>query len=296
MMRRLFPSVRSLGERSELGQVDLPRLIEGGIDCSVFNIGRSPTFEALQRFDIALSEIEQNHDKIAIVKTHDEILKNNDKGKISVILSNEGADTYRGNLGVLRMMYRLGIRLIGLVWQSRTLLADSHSDRTNGGLSNLGVSFIEEMNKLGMIVDVAHLNDPGFWDVLEASKDTVIDSHACCRELCNKTRNLTDEMIKALAEQDGVIGITFVRGFLCEDANKAGVNAVVDHIEHVVNLVGVNHVGIGPDFEGGGLALEDATKMPEITIELVKRGYSDGDVKKILGGNFLRVFKNVWKT
>jgi membrane dipeptidase len=147
-----------------------------------------------------------------------------------------------------------------------------------------------------MIVDVAHLNDPGFWDVLEVSKDPVVDSHACCRELCNKTRNLTDEMIKALAEQDGVIGISFVKGHLSEDAEKANVETVVDHVEHVVNIVGVNHVGIGSDFDGGGLALQDATKMPEITMELVRRGHSDNEVEKILGGNFLRIFKKVWKT
>jgi membrane dipeptidase len=295
MMTRLFPSVRALGERSELGQVDIPRLVLGGIDCIVFNVGRSPAFESLQRFDVLLSEIDENSEKISTVTSVNEIMSNKSKGKISVILSNEGAGTYEGDLRVLRTMYRLGIRLIGPVWENRNLLADSHNDRTKGRLSKIGESFLREMNRIGVIVDVAHLNDPGFWDVIELSENPVIDSHACCRAISNQSRNLSDEMIEALGEKGGVMGVTFVKRFLSENERDAGVDKIVDHIDHVVNLVGVDHVGIGSDFEGGGFALKDATEMPEITVELVKRGYSDGEVEKILGGNFLRVFEKIWK-
>jgi len=297
MMRRLFPVERSLGERSDSGQVDLPRLIEGGTDCINFVTAGPGTLKlALQGIDVVYSEVEKNSDKIAIVKNYDEIMNNVAEGKISVLLSFEGADPIGGDLRILRMVYKLGIRLITLVWAYRNLLADSCSEqRELGGLSSVGVSFVEEMNRLGMLVDVSHINDAGFWDVLEVSKDPVVATHTCCRELSQHPRNLTDEMIKALAEKDGVMGVTFVKRFVSNDPEKANVTTVVDHIEHAVEIAGVDHVGIGSDFDGGGLALKDATEMPEITKELLRRGYSYVDIKKILGENFLRVFKEVWK-
>lgn len=293
---------RSFGERSDIGQVDLPRLIEGGVDCQFFTVPTEYTIpsleplQALQRLDFIYSEVEKNRNKIAVATTYDDVINNNEEGKISAVLYFEGGYALRGNLRVLRMMYRLGIRAMGLVWFYRNELADSSREkRAMGGLSDFGVSVVEEMNRLGMIVDVSHLNDPGFWDVIEVSKDPVINTHACCRELCNVPRNLTDEMIKALAEKGGIIGVDFVPAHLSPD-KRATVETVVNHIEHVVDLVGIDHVGLGSDFDGGGTALKDATEMPNITKELVKRGYSDSEVKKIIGGNFLRIFKQIWKT
>jgi membrane dipeptidase len=296
----LFPVERTLGDRSNSGQVDLPRLIEGGIDCVSFTSGANgpcSSYKALQNLEVIYSEIDKNYDKVSIVTTYDEIIKNKSGGKVSAILSFEGAEPIENDLRILRIMYRLGIRIITLVWIYRNLLADPcTAKRLKSGLSDFGVSAVEEMNRIGIIVDVSHLNDVGFWDVLEVSKDPVIASHACCRGLSHHPRNLTDEMIKALSEKGGVIGITFVKRFLSEDAEKATIDSVVNHIDHAIDVGGIDHVGIGSDFDGGGLALQDATKMPEITKRLVNRGYSDNEVQKILGGNFLRVIKKVWKT
>jgi len=185
--------------------------------------------------------------------------------------------------------------MVGLVHSLRNQLADGVADRrTGGGLSELGVQAIEELDRLGMIIDVSHLNDDGFWDVLEQTKNPIIASHSNSRTVCNHPRNMTDEMITALAENGGVMGMNFAPSFVHK--TDATLEAVIDHIDHIVDLVGPDHVGLGSDYDGipsTPRGLEDVTKMPDITRELVKREYSREDIQKILGGNHLRLFKKV---
>lgn len=298
-----------LKRRADMGHVDIPRLREGGVDCQVFAISslrdRTPPFAlrtAMETLDIFYAECEKNRDEIVPVTSYEEIVKANEAGKIAALLSIEGADVIEGSLGSLRMLYRLGVRIVGLVHSIRNLLADGVEDsRTNGGLSELGVQVVHELVRLGIIIDVSHLSDAGFWDLIELVKEPIIASHSNCRSLCNHPRNLTDDQIRALAERDGVIGMNFAPFFIVPDEKLrsgaiANVERLVDHIDHIAELVGPDHVGLGSDFDGipsTPAGLEDVSKMMSITQELARREYSEEDVKNILGNNHLRVFREI---
>ena len=202
-----------------------------------------------------------------------------------------------GDLGVLRVLYRLGVRLLTLTWNQRNQIADGIGEsRTASGLTEFGLKVIDEMNDLGMLIDVSHLSETGFWDVIKRSKTPIVASHSNCYALCSHLRNLKDEQIKALTDKDGVIGITFVPNFLTQEKRKTAVKDVVSHIDYLVEKAGIDYVGLGSDFDGTGglpLGLEGVNKIPNITAELLNRGYMEGEIEKILGGNFLRVFKKV---
>jgi membrane dipeptidase len=301
---------RTLAERSTEGHVDIPRLFEGGVDCQVFSHFVEPIYNPiaphrmLQVMGYSFPEIEKNSDKIEIVTKAEEIYKNHDK-KVSIIVGFEGGEAIDQDLRILRMFYRLGLRRLTLCWNNRNAIADGVSwQRSKSGLTEFGASVVEECNKLGILVDVSHMTDPGFWDVLEASKDTVIASHSNCRALCSATRNLTDDMIKALAEKGGVMGVNYARFFLIDRKEMMSgkiptVETVVNHIDHIVKATGsTDNIGLGSDFDGVptmAQGLEDVSKLPNLTKALVARGYSDQNIEKILGGNFLRVIKKVWK-
>jgi membrane dipeptidase len=290
-----------IGVRSRLGHVDVPRLLEGGVNCQVFAVSSErsrtpahPLRTALETIDRFYRECE-GCGSLTPVTSSDEVLDAKRKGMVAGLLSIEGADVIEGRVETLRVFRRLGVRMVGLVHSLRNQLADGVTDRrTGGGLSELGAQAVEELNRLGMIIDVSHINDEGFWDVIDQSKHPVIASHSNSRAVCSHPRNMTDEMILALAENGGVMGMNFAPSFVHPE--KATLKRVVDHIDHIVDLVGPDHVGLGSDFDGiqsTPVGLEDATKMPQITEELVKREYSEIDIKKILGGNHLRLMKNV---
>lgn len=295
-------SKEGMGVRSSLGHIDVPRLLEGGVTCQVFAVSgersRTPSHSlrtALEMIDRFYGECDANRETIVPVTTHDEIVQAKRAGRVAALLSIEGADVLEGSVDVLRVFHRLGVRMVGLVHSIRNELADGVADRrTGGGLSELGVQAVGELNRLGMIVDVSHLNDEGFWDVLELSRDPVIASHSNARAVCDHPRNMTDDMIRALAEKGGVMGMNFAPDFVHPSrATQAG---VVDHIDHIVELVGPGHVGLGSDFDGipsTPVGLEDVTRIPAITEELVRRGYNEGDIKKILGGSHLRLIRAV---
>ena len=307
--RRRRERPRKLGERSETGHIDLPRLIEGGVDCQTFGMytGVSPDYPlalktALQMVDAFYTSVEENKDSFTQVRNYEEILKAKEEGKVGGLLSIEGAEPLMGDLGLLRIFHRLGVRILSFTWNWRTEFADGLSaSRTGGKLTPKGIQAMEEMRRLGIVLDVSHITDACFWDVVENTKVPFIASHSNCRELCNTARNLTDDMLRALAEKGGVTGMNYAPGFIVpREKLRAGYRATVEdlvsHIDHIVEVVGPDHVGLGSDFDGIGrppAGLDDASKVPNITRVLVKRGYSDEDIKKILGGNHLRVFKEV---
>lgn len=291
-----------LGGRADLGHVDIPRLRDGGVDCQVFAISsareRLPPYAlrtALEMLDIFYSECEKNREALVLAKTYQDVLEAVKGGKIAAVLSIEGADVIEGSLGILRCFYRLGVRMVGLVHSLRNPLADGISDsRTRGGLSELGVEVVEELERLGVIIDVSHLSEAGFWDLIEISRRPIVASHPNCRALCDHPRNLTDDQIKALADRGGVVGLSFVPQFIHE--RSPSVQRLVDHIDHIVDLVGPRYVGLGSDFDGMPKTpegLEDASKMPNITRELIRRGYPEDEIRMILGENHLRVFREV---
>ncbi len=295
---------RNLEKKSTTGHLDIPRMKEGGINVQFFAVFIEDIYKpdrslkrTLQLIDCFYKEIERNRDDISLVINYNQIKEVNKAGKIAAILSIEGGEALEGDLGVLRVLYRLGVRLLTLTWNQRNRIADGMGEsRTGSGLTEFGLKVIDEMNDLGMLIDVSHLSETGFWDVIKRSKTPIVVSHSNCYALCPHLRNLKDEQIKALADKDGVIGITFVPDFLTQEKRKTSVKDVVKHIDYLVEKVGVDYVGLGSDFDGTGelpLGLEGVDKIPNLTEELLDRGYKEREIEKILGGNFLRVFRKV---
>jgi membrane dipeptidase len=202
-----------------------------------------------------------------------------------------------GEIALLRIFYRLGVRMLSFAWNYRTPFADGlKAKRSVSKLPELGVEALEEMGRLGMLFDVSHLADSVFWDVVDVMKGPFIASHSNARAICNHERNCDDDMIKAIADHGGVIGMNYAPAFVKQGGKGATVEHLVDHVDHIVRLVGSDYVGLGSDFDGIGPppeGIETVDKTPNITRVLVKRGYSDEDILKILGGNHMRVFKEV---
>jgi len=295
---------RTLEKKSPTGHLDIPRMKEGGVNVQFFAVFIEDIYKpdrslkrTLQLIDCFYREMEKNQDEISFVTNYNQINEANSAGKIAAILSVEGGEALEGDLGVLRMLYKLGVRLLTLTWNQRNQIADGIGEsRTGSGLTEFGLKVIDEMNNLKMFIDVSHLSETGFWDVIKRSKAPIVASHSNCYALCPHPRNLKDEQIKALADKGGVIGITFVPNFLTQEKRKTTVKDVVTHIDYLVEKAGIDCVGLGSDFDGTGglpLGLEGVDKITNITEELLNRGYKEREIKKILGGNFLRVFKKV---
>ena len=299
-----LPTPRKFGERSSKGHVDLPRLLESGVDLQIFAVYIQPEYKieralhrALQVFDRFYKELHDHEDKMMLFTKVSDVREAEKQGKIAAMLSIEGGEAVEADLGILRMLYKLGLRAMTLTWNERNQIADGAGEgRTKGGLTNFGVELVKEMNNLGMVVDVSHLNDAGFFDVIETTTKPIIASHSNCRAVCNHRRNLTDDMIKILADNGGVMGMNFAPSFVDENKENATLERVLDHVDHIVKVASVDNVGLGSDFDGietTPKGLEDVTRMPYLTEGLLKRGYKEDDIRKVLGENFLRVFKQV---
>ncbi|MBD3206460.1 membrane dipeptidase [Candidatus Bathyarchaeota archaeon] len=298
-----MPEARILGNRSDRGHIDLPRMIEGGVTCQTFAIytGRrafvpEAPLVAMQMVDKFYSMIEENPEIVPVIN-QSEIIEAKNSGKVCGLLSMEGAEPLMGDLAALRVFYRLGMRMLSFAWNYRTPFADGlGAKRAESKLPELGVQALEEMEKLGIIFDVSHLADSVFWDVNDVMNGPFIASHSNSRNICDHPRNLTDDMIKAVADHGGVLGMNFATGFVKKDTDTVTVDDLVDHIDHIVELVGPDYVGLGSDYDGireAPKGIEEVSKLPNLTRVLVKRDYSDEDIFKILGGNHLRVFKEV---
>jgi membrane dipeptidase len=343
--QRFFFDQFDLGHRDAEGCVDIPRLREGGVGAIFFALwvpvevtGSAATQRARGLLDAVLNQIERHGNDLALATSTSEVRKARAGGKIAVMLGVEGGHAINNDLDVLREFHSRGVRYMTLTHNAATEWADSSNDAPrHQGLTDFGKQVIREMNRLGMLVDISHVSDPTFHDVLETSRAPVIASHSCCRALCDAPRNLDDAMIKALAARRGVIHITFHDGFLSQEyanANRAraaeiasheevvsqkfGENEarnlielqrlsdasiragklpqvswekIVDHIDHAAGIAGADHVGVGSDFDGAFMpaGMEDASKFPRITEGLLRRGYGEADIRKILGENTLRV-------
>lgn len=296
--------VRTLSERSTLGHVDLPRLREGGVTAQVFacfvpvdEYRRGAARHAMQRMDMLHQALESHPEQLLLATCAADIQRAKAEGKIAGILGLEGVEAIEGSLEVLRCFYRLGVRVVGFTWNFRNEAADGvHEGAQARGLTDFGYQLVAECNRLGMLIDVSHLAAPGLADVLRTSRHPVMASHSNAAALCNDPRNLTDGQIEAIAERGGVIGATFVPSFLTQPASTASLAHVLDHIEHLLRIAGVDHVMIGSDFDGidhPPRGLEDVTRYPAITAGLLARGHDELTVRKVLGLNFLRVFGQV---
>ena len=332
-----------LGVRTNVGHADIPRLKEGGMHapffalwCPVYFPGAEAVRRTLDLRDAMQSVLDAHPDQIELATTAADIQRIVKSGKIAAFLSIEGGHQIDDDLRVLRMYYKLGIRSMTLTHFKNNNWADSSTDKpAHNGLTDFGKQVVREMNRLGMIVDLSHVSDKTFYDALTVTTKPVIVSHSSMRAISDIPRNVTDDMLRALAKNGGVIGINFGEGFIDpKDAEAlraaitnlseapvlfgkalddyaaknihddmvahtrvaANVEKVADHIDHAVKIAGIDHVGIGSDFDGitgPPNGLEDVSKMPNLIAALLKRGYTDQQVKKIFGENDLRVIREV---
>lgn len=338
-IQRVLVMGEDLGQRHESGHADIPRLREGGMHAPffafwvpVFFRGAEAVRRTLDLRDAMQSVLDTHKDRIELATTAADIERIVKAHKIAAFLTIEGGHAIDDDLRVLRMYYHLGIRGMTLTHARNNNWADSANDApVHNGLTDFGKEVVREMNRLGMLVDLAHVSDKTFYDALAVTSKPVIVSHSSMRAISNVARNVTDDMLRALAKNGGVIGICFGMGFInpkdaealrsateteaeapsligraldeyaAENAQKlfgtrakvvATVEDVADHIDHAVKIAGIDHVGIGSDFDGIAATangLEDVSKMPALVAVLLNRGYSETDLKKILGENHLRV-------
>ena len=304
------------GAEPDTSHVDLPRMREGGLDAAFFSIYMAGTVtgpEAVKRSLAMIDNVrrlaEEHPNDIVLATTAADVRAAHKAGKIAALMGMEGGHMIDDSLSVLRDYARLGVRYLTLTHSVNTHWADSSGDKPeHNGLTDFGKDVVRELNRLGVMVDISHVADKTFWDALEVSKAPLLASHSSCRAISGHPRNMTDEMIKALAEKGGVIQINYSTSFLSNElyeATQKNVPAaerprvswekIVEHIDHAVMIAGPTHVGLGSDFDGTTVpdGMEDVSKLPKITAALLEKGYSEPDVKNILGENLLRLMEKV---
>ena len=292
-----------IGVDNKYGHVDIPKLASGAVDASFFALYTPADLSPDSALSKALEMLASIFDalviysgKIALALSPDDIVTNKAKGLISILIGMENGAPIKKSLSLLRLFHWMGVRYMTLTHNSDNEIADSAMEGKRwGGLSPFGREVVEEMNRLGMIVDVAHASDNTFNDILDCSKTPVLSTHSCCRALADHPRNMTDDMIRRMADKGGVIQINFYPYFLTTTA-QANVEDVIRHIDHAVKVGGIEHVGIGTDFDGikvTPVGLENISKLPVVFDQLSEKGYSDDQIEKIASGNFLRVFREV---
>ncbi|MFC2026174.1 dipeptidase [Chloroflexota bacterium] len=314
---------RRRGERAVFTTHYAPLIRQGGVNVIGWVVGGDPPFFGIENnnpwwgslalLDMLWQEAEESHDTLAICLNCQDIDNAVAEGKIAIIITMEGGAAlgeglFPESLVNLRTLYRLGLRSLQFVGQDWNQLTDAIDEHPNPskGLTSFGKNTIREMNQLGMVIDMAHIPDPDpvFWDIIEISQDPVIDSHRGVRGVTDIPRNISDERIKAIANTGGVIGLQFISLVLANKSNhRATVDDLIRHIDHIVEVAGVDYVSLGPDFLEPDLinrdpdyyvqGIEEIIRLPLVTDALIRCGYTDTDVRKILGGNILRVFNQV---
>ena len=300
-------------------QLTFPKMRAGGLDAAFFSVDvtrarHNRVAYALDGHGFFAADVAAHSDEIVIARTAADLRAAKSAGKLAAVLTIENSDALDGSLNTLHAFHALGIRSIGLTHNPRALAADGvgetqasrlgpplATEPSVSGLTEFGVELVHQMNALGMLVDVSHVSERGFWDVIERSTQPVIASHSNCRALCDHVRGLTDDQLRALAKNGGVVGVSYVpsfvdpatwqrRGSTPAVQTRSLIEGVLDHIEHVIQIAGPDHVGLGSDFDGGGTALRDATELPLLTQGLLDRGHSPTTIRAILGENLMRVF------
>lgn len=331
--------------KRDASQIDFPRMKQGGMDAMFFAVytsqgPRTPEghaqakASALNQFKLIHDALKKYPDMAELATTPADAYRIQKVGKRAIFIGMENGYPIGDDLSLLKTYYDLGARYITLTHFANNLIGDSSTDPDGpiyGGLSEFGKKVVVEMNRLGILVDISHVADSTFYDALALSKAPVIASHSNCRALCDFPRNMTDDMIRAVAAKGGVVQVNFVSDYLRQPSEafrvaktkmrmarvgkvltpemearlqaegdslakvfapeRASLSDIVNHIDHIVKIAGIDHVGIGSDFDGGGgvNGLEDVSEIENLTAELLRRGYSEADIAKIWGGNLLRV-------
>src|SRR5258705_8348828 len=349
--QRFFSKGFDIAKRNADGSVDIPRMREGGMNAIFFSIwidgrimGPPAVQKALDQIDAVHESVQKNSKDMMFCRAAADVQRAHAQGKIAALIGVEGGHMIGNDIRIVRIFGDLGVRYMTLSHFYNDEWADSSTDKpAHNGLTDYGKEIVREMNRQGIMVDISHVSDKTFYYALEVSNAPLIASHSSCRALCNHVRDMSDDMIKALAAKGGVIQINYEKSFIDEAYRTAsekvsgGVVAVfdqfkkecgddqeclgrkmtemekqataegkvphvsweriVDHIDHVAKLVGPDHVGLGSDFDGATMpeGMEDCSKLPKITEALMRKGYSDDDIRKILGGNLLRVMEQAEK-
>lgn len=353
--QRLLDESLNMAVRDSEGHLDSVRAREGGLDAQFFSIWVEPQLfggggpRAMKRADDQIAAVHELAEKYPetweMAGTAADVQRIVASGKLAALMGLEGGYAIDDRLENVERYYKLGVRYMSAAWTVSTSWAGSSGDEIGKqlGLTDFGKQVIREMNRVGMMVDVSHLSDKAFWDIVNTSTKPVIATHSACRALVDVPRNLTDDMIRALAKTGGVVNVIFypehiepgyaakkkqvdaeiapmvqrasdeekgdvARKKLARDRVRRDeflkrlppvlVTRVVDHIDHIVKLVGIDHVGIGSDFDGIQATVRDLSSvadLPNLTLELLRRGYSQSDIDKILGGNMLRVMAETEK-
>ncbi|MBX7237134.1 MAG: dipeptidase [Caldilineales bacterium] len=296
------PLQRDLRQWGQASALDLPRLRAGGVNCQVFacfpgeaRITVGATSAALQRLEGLYTLIDLAPDQITLIRTRADLDALHPGGPIGAILGLEGSEALEGTISLLRTFHRLGLRLLGLAWNPRNAACDGVLAGGAYGLTDFGREVVTTANRLGIVIDVSHLNAAGVEEVLEISQHPVIASHSNARALFDHPRNLTDAQIQAIAGQGGVVGATFVAEFMTANLHEATFDHFLAHLEHILDLAGPEHVGLGSDYDGATICrgLESGERYPLVTEALLARGYPETTIRAILGENLRRVFRQV---
>jgi membrane dipeptidase len=312
---------RRAGERAVLASFWGPRLRAAGVDVQVFPVYLRGDLlpelalrQMLRYIEAFWADLEEDPGPFSPACSLAEISSAVDDGRIAALLALEGMEGLGNDLEFISLCYRLGVRMASLTWNRRTAFADGVGEaESGGGLTTLGRAAIREMNRLGMVVDLAHMAPRGFWDVLAVTEQPVIVSHANARALCDHPRNLDDQQIKALAEKGGVVGLVIFAGFI--DPERPTLARAVDHVAYIADLVGMEHVGLGIDLSVRAVevteamaaqalvppemltavvsGLERVEQLPNLTAEMEARGFAEDEIRLFLGGNWMRVFAEV---
>jgi len=347
--RLVFDKGFDIAARNRNGNIDIPRMKEGGLDALFFSIwvpsdvtGPPAVKRALEQIDAVREAARLHPGELALATSAADVRRAAAAHKIAALMGMEGGHMIDDDIRLLRDYAALGVRYMTLTHFKNNNWADSSTDKpAHNGLTDFGKDVVREMNRLGMMVDISHVADKTFYDALAVTTAPVIASHSSCRAIANHPRNMTDDMLRALAKNGGVVMINYHAAFLSEEfriasekrsgtvvasmdamSKKCGGNEacttlesdridheamvkgelpkvtwdkIVEHIDHAVKVAGADHVGLGSDFDGATmpLGMEDASKLPKITEALLRKGYSEQDVEKILGGNILRVMEQV---
>lgn len=295
-----------LADEHNYWHTDIPRLKRGGVDAQLFVAWVSPSsyagryYETTQEMiQIFKDEVFSNSNDLVQAYNASSVLEAVNDNKIAGVLVVEGGHSIENSIDKLKTLYSQGMRYLTITWNNSTEWAVSAADSRSAtvGLSDFGKQVIRTMDTLGIIIDISHTGIKTIEDILEVTTNPIIASHSGVRALQNHSRNLYDDQIVDIANSGGVIGVVFYPPFLGSPSSSVNINTVIKHINHIVNLVGIDHAALGSDFDGIGTntvnGLEDVTKFPYLTYQLLQEGYTREEIEKILGGNFMRVFSQV---